>query len=237
MASWHPGRRAHVSQQVSLRPHFRPLEEVFCSTHRVQHLLRFCREATTLSTADGDISCTSTGSATASRTLHSRNANLSAMKAGLTIRLSRSACLPPSHLQGARIERLSASTRGAVRRLSTPCKIPPDDHRVRVRRVSTPAMQRSSTSSSQNVHTQQPFFASRRKRAMAQRRQGIPFVSIWRKLRPNLQRWQQEETLSTDSGNAEERWRLQGLQGEACQVRGRIEGNASGRRGPRGRKS
>ena len=63
---------------------------------------------------------------------------------------------PTSHLQGRRIERLSASTRGALRRLFTPCKSPPDDHRVRSRRVSSPPMQRSSTSSSQNVHTQQP---------------------------------------------------------------------------------
>ena len=82
---------------------------------------------------------------------------LFAMKAALTLRLSRSACLPPSHLQGRRIERLSASTRGALRRLSTTRKIPPDDNQVRTRRVSSPPMQRSSISSSQNVYTQQAF--------------------------------------------------------------------------------
>ena len=196
-------------------------------------------------TADGDISCASTGFATASRTWHSKNANLSAMKAGLTIRLSRSACLTPSHLQVRRIERLSASTRGALQRLSTSCKIPPDDHRVRSRRVSSPPMQRSSTSSSQNVHTQQPC-----SRVVAKARRHSPCTKCRRKdAREPRSSASGGSWVQTCSGGSKKRLSqqtvaMQRSDGDCkackvklCQVGGRIEGNASGRRGPRGRKS
>ena len=82
-------------------------------------------------------------------------------------------------------------------------------------------MQRSSTSSSQNVHTQQPFFASRRRGAMtfnvhqvpAQRRQGNPVRQHLEEVASKLAAVAVRKRLCQQTGgNAEERWRLQGMQ-------------------------
>ena len=61
----------------------------------------------------------------------------------------------PPHSQGRRIERLSVPTLGAFHMPSIPCEVPAGDRQVQTRRVSSPSVLQSSTSSSQNVHTHQ----------------------------------------------------------------------------------